>query len=355
MIFGAVAAVLRYNAFSRLLSELVSMVLGIPILCFFDDFGSIVPADLAERALATFTSFCSKLGIQLKTAKSEWCQKVTFLGLGGSFPREPNGFKLSVALTAGKAFRWADEVTVVIKNREIPAQELGDLIGNPGFSQTNLFGKFARTQLRPLYAKFYSMGFSPSLPNSEIRAFHWRPTRLRSLQPRIPRPANRRRDLVVYTDAALLTRRIEDPSISARGHVIRADLLAVSTTPKAWFPRFNRRIPIVGVEMLGPMDFLRDASRFLRSKRINLYVDNDAASTALIRGDCADAFLSATIKVFRKLVEKLQLDIWVGRVGTSVNPAGLPTRKKNPPFPVESSIPFKSLFSLHCEALKMVR
>ena len=156
MMFGAVAAVLHYNVFSRLLSELVSQLLGIPLLCFFDDFGSITQAELGEKALATFTSFCSKLGIRLKPAKSEWGHRITFLGREGSFPCKANNCKLSVSLTDEKARKWADEVSGYGRNRSISSPELEKLIGKLSFSQANLFGKFARTQLPPLYKKFYS-------------------------------------------------------------------------------------------------------------------------------------------------------------------------------------------------------
>ena len=156
MLFGDIAAVLHYNVFSRLLSELVSQLLGIPLLCFFDDFGATIPADLVERALSTFTSFCPKLGIRLKPPKSEWGQMVTFLGAEGSFPCRANDYKLSVALTAEKANKWDADVAGYIRNRSISSHELGNLIGKLGSSQTNLFGKFSRTQLRPLYSKFYS-------------------------------------------------------------------------------------------------------------------------------------------------------------------------------------------------------
>ena len=41
MVFGDVASVLRYNVFSRLIADLFAKLFGIPILSFFDDFGSI--------------------------------------------------------------------------------------------------------------------------------------------------------------------------------------------------------------------------------------------------------------------------------------------------------------------------
>ena len=57
-VFGAIAAVLRYNVFSRILAELTTFYLGIPLLSFFGDFGALVPSFLSSADLQTFTSFC---------------------------------------------------------------------------------------------------------------------------------------------------------------------------------------------------------------------------------------------------------------------------------------------------------
>ena len=349
LMFGAIAAVLHYNVFSRLLSELVSKLLGIPLLCFFDDFGSVVPAIIAKEALATFTAFCSKLGVKLKVEKSEVGQKVTFLGLLGHFPCRDNNFQLSVTLTPDKALKWVTEIKGFIRDRSISSHDLEKLIGKLGFSQTSLFGKFARTQLSPLYRKFYSRSFTPKLSFSEARTLHWWAEVLASLRPRIPRPVNRTPDFVVYTDAALLTRRLAALVLSTRRHSVSADLLAVSSTPSAWFKLFHKRNPIIGMEMLAPLALLWTAQSLLKGRSLNLYIDNDTASNTLIRGDCADAFLAAMIKAFWSLAEKLQVDIWIGRVGSPVNPADLPTRRKTLPFPIKRSIQFKNFFALLME------
>ena len=84
-VFGDVDAVLHYNVFSRILAELANHYLGIPLLRFFDDFGALIPGCMAPLALQTFTSFCSLLGIQLKTEKSAYGPRLVFLGLEG-FP-----------------------------------------------------------------------------------------------------------------------------------------------------------------------------------------------------------------------------------------------------------------------------
>ena len=65
MVFGAIAAVLRYSVFSRLVAELASEILGIPVVCFFEDFGSLIPGPLDRKSLEIFTRFCQFIGISL--------------------------------------------------------------------------------------------------------------------------------------------------------------------------------------------------------------------------------------------------------------------------------------------------
>ena len=85
MVIGDVAAVLHYNAFPRLTSEILAQLFGIPLLVFFDDFGAMVPAEITDAALNTFILFCSKLGIKLKKEKSEAGRRITFLCIEWDF------------------------------------------------------------------------------------------------------------------------------------------------------------------------------------------------------------------------------------------------------------------------------
>ena len=334
MVFGAVAAVLHYNVFSRILSEITTKLFGIPLLCFFDDFGALIPADLAERALGTFTAFCQKLGIKLKSEKSEHGVRVTFLGLEGYFPCAENNFRLSVSLTSEKATKWAGEIKAVIDKSFISSPELEKLIGKLGFAQTNLFGKFARAQLRPLYRKFYARNFDGKLTQEDSKLLIWWRDVLSSLHPRVPRFSNRKPDLVVYTDAALLSRRIAAVVLSTKNRKIEAIMLVEATTPQSWFRKFHQRNPIIGMEMLAPLGAVWTLTSLFADKCINLYIDNDTTANTLIRGECTDAFLSAMIRAFWKLSEEIKADIWIGRVGSKVNPADLPTRHKSFPSPL---------------------
>ena len=69
MVFGDIASVLHYNVFSRIVGELDSKVFGAPVVCFFDDFGALIPGPLGRKALEISTRFCQILGISVETSK----------------------------------------------------------------------------------------------------------------------------------------------------------------------------------------------------------------------------------------------------------------------------------------------
>ena len=70
LLFGAVAAVLRYNAFSRSLAVLFCKITGTP-LSYFGDFGALVPSEILDPTLQAFMAFCQLLGVKLKDPKTE--------------------------------------------------------------------------------------------------------------------------------------------------------------------------------------------------------------------------------------------------------------------------------------------
>ena len=55
LMFGATAAVIKYNVFPRTVTALVNRMFGIPLICFFDDFASLTPRMIGTTALNVFT------------------------------------------------------------------------------------------------------------------------------------------------------------------------------------------------------------------------------------------------------------------------------------------------------------
>ena len=105
LLFGAVAAAIHYNCYSRIIAMFANLILGIPIANYFDDIGSMWGSSIPEDALATFSDFCRISVVILKEAKTGLCRQSTFVGLDGLFPFPGNGAILSVNSTGGSL--WA--------------------------------------------------------------------------------------------------------------------------------------------------------------------------------------------------------------------------------------------------------
>ena len=173
MIFGAVASVRHYNVFSRIVGGLFTKLFGVQIPSFFDDFGALIPGPLAREALADFNAFCDLLGIRLKHEKADVGPHAAFLGLRGFFPCAANSWKLRISLPTEKAYACAALVRSFRLRVSIHALELERLIGRLCFSQTCLFGKFARTQMRCFCKKFGRiLATRASRPPTAGRHFH---------------------------------------------------------------------------------------------------------------------------------------------------------------------------------------
>ena len=53
--FGSAASLTHYNAFIRVLIELVGEISGIPMGGYCDEFGRFAPPELAEEAMCIFS------------------------------------------------------------------------------------------------------------------------------------------------------------------------------------------------------------------------------------------------------------------------------------------------------------
>ena len=173
LLFGAAAAVLRYNTFSRVLAVLVCLYLGIPLVGYFDDFGSMTPEELMEIALRTLLRFCATLGIKMKDSKTLAGRLITFLGLNGYFPGPGNNMSLKITLPPEKVLRWCDLLKQYIKQGAIPEKELESLIGKLSFSQTSVFGRMGRAMMSTLYQKQNAKPYQKKLTNRDLYTFRW--------------------------------------------------------------------------------------------------------------------------------------------------------------------------------------
>ena len=111
------------------------------------------------------------------------------------------------------------------------------LIGQLGCPRNNLFGEFARTQIRPFYRKIYAAKYAPILNPSELRTLRWWAAILTSPKPRVPRGVDRGSDFDVYADASTKSNKMAAMAIHMVGGKPCISKLLVSPVPK--FRRMN--------------------------------------------------------------------------------------------------------------------
>ena len=57
LLFGAVAAVLHYNCFSRIIAVLANRIFGLPMVNYFDDLGCLILSQISRTGLNNFREF----------------------------------------------------------------------------------------------------------------------------------------------------------------------------------------------------------------------------------------------------------------------------------------------------------
>ena len=162
------------------------ILLGIPLVSYFGDFGAHPPAFLGKKAIASLAKVCAILGIKPKLAKSKVGIRATCIGVEGSCPSPPNGIEISAQIAQSKAPRRIDTTKRPLSEGRAGRKDLESLIGELGFSQTSLFAKFARCQLRAIYLKIHRK---------------WYPPTISSTAPRVVASPSTQADFVIYTDA----------------------------------------------------------------------------------------------------------------------------------------------------------
>ena len=216
------------------------------------------------------------------------------------------------------------------------------------FSQTAMFGKFARSQMRVLYRKLYRKFYVATLEERERAVLSWWLAIPRELNPRILRSIERFPDFVIYSDAASTGHRMAALLFKGgrRGapHILRA---AASAAPKYWADAFSNTNLIYGLELLALLAFIYMLRFALKGCSINCYLDNNNSLSALIKGDSNTHVIAAMVATFWRVLQKFNIDIFLGRVSSKLNIADHPTRSKSElPYGFDSLTEFNELFRM---------
>ena len=265
LIFGAVAAVLHYNVGSWAITALVNLIFGLPMVCYLDDFAALAQLCLGGKALAVFSRFWALLGIQLKPGESSAGNKIIFLGLLGEFPCAQNSCQLAISLTPEKRGKRASLIASYLKRGQLSHRCLGKLIGRFSFSKTALFGKFARTQLRPRYTKLHRLVYNALLSSLESSTMSRRLRIIAEFARRLSVPRPSRADWLIYTDAATEPATLRALLFRGDSDTPSLDACCSQRTAVTWDYLFRTTSLIYGLELLALVAFCEDHAPRLRA------------------------------------------------------------------------------------------
>ena len=354
--FGSTAAVLNYNVLPRIIASLANRIFAIPVIGYVDDFGFIAPANICVDALHVFEDFCYTLGLSMKIEKSREGNTIVFLGIRGQFPSALNGFNLVLSLPEEKSIKWASAIRTILTEGMVQQSTLEKLTGKLGFAQIQVFARFARCMMQPLYKKLFSPIYTPKIHSAIIKALEWWLHVLHNIPERIVHLGPCRVDAFIYTDAScepICEKGIDNP-ISYQTH--SAILGAVIITPDRDRPLFDGAVDCVisnkvgeeifslftdtsmiyALELVAVVLTLFQFKDVFKTKTIIFFIDNNAALCALIRGAAKHKVIDRYIATFWFIAAKYDIAIWLERVCSKSNLADFPSRETPLPIPSRS-------------------
>ena len=177
VLIGGILAVSHYKCFVRILTVLAAKILGIAILNYFVDFGSLVHGVISRLGPETFLRFTTAAGAFMKDDKSDVETSIAFLGLLGDSACPERDMVLYISLRQEKNGRLPQITLDFAREGSIAHKDLVKLIGDLSFTQTSLFGRFGRSlllsalrdmlKIRRYFAKLYAAGIAiPPLAGS---------------------------------------------------------------------------------------------------------------------------------------------------------------------------------------------
>ena len=339
LLFGATAAVLHYNGFSRIVAVLANILFGLPVVNYFDDIGRILPTSISDEGLSTFKRFCGLIGVRLKEEKAKPGTVTTFLGLDGAFPCPSTGMTLQINLTSEMKRIWAGGIRLFITTGRIQSKELESLTGRLSFSQTSVFGRYGRAMMQHLDRKSNAAYFDPNLSGLDIRCLEWWEGVIRSHTGRSAVTLKTEPDIIIYTDAATETMIMAGLVFVRSSFLTEGTILAIRTlvADHRWVDIFIKTNLIYGLELLAVVEIVADKSIPLGDKSITFYVDNNNALIALTKADSKREVIMVLARLFWAIVARRRITPWSGRVDSDYNIADVPTRNGLLPFPASSA------------------
>ena len=306
--FGATSAVTGFNRAGRALRMIMSRLLFLTNTSFFDDYCQMEVAPLAESADSSALELMSLLGWQVSTGDKLKNFSSTFNMLGAtiSFDELPKGF-VNVSNKPGRI----EDIEKLAKELEARGQKgidvLPSLKGKLLYAAGHVFGKCAQIATQ-LIRHYESFGSKSADFESLCRAIWLAIRTLKEAGPRRISLWSEQPPIVIFSDGA------HESDLVTHGAVIVDQATGfkevfgdkVPDDVVTGWRKSGRRQLIFFAELFPVLVAKRTWADRLRNRRVLLFVDNQAAKSALIRG------YSPLVDASKVLADIFELDVRLG-------------------------------------------
>jgi hypothetical protein len=327
--FGARNAVLGFNLFARALRHVLTHLLMVTVTHFFDDFSQVDIVQLSEDTSSTITRFFDLMGWQYKDSPEDLRPPAAlFAPLGVMVDFSSPDF-IEVSNTAKRIERVAEEVDRMCDSGSLRVAELHSLIGVAQFSEAQTLGRCGSSLLRRLRS---------CLCTSEVLSQKiWKPA-LIELKEYVATAAPRKIWLSRFTKPVLI---FVDAAAEGDGYEI-VTIGAVLFDPcdkifecfgctvanfavNRW--RQSQQMQVIGQAEICTIPVALETWRLrLANRNVLIFVDNDSAKDAMIRGDSKHPASAAFVDSARRVAAEIAAGVWYARVASPSNIADAASR-----------------------------
>ena len=326
--FGARNSVFIFGQIARTIELIMANLFDVLTAQYVDDYPQLEPAVLVDGPDVMLEVF-EILGWEVKEVegrKPSFCDKFVLLGVVFDLSDVCTG-KLTVRNKEDRAAKVEKEVAAIIDAGVVRPAATASLRGALNFARSQCFGRCGGAALATM-ARLEKFG-AARVGVEEVEALQFWPRFLRAARPREVLFRDTRLPVLLFTDGAE-----EDGLVGVGGviedrHTAKREYFGGKVQQEVieeWKAAGGKSKVIHQAELLPAVLAIKMWGEAVAGRRVILYVDNDTALSALVKGTSTSLPSARLTNSFWELVAKYGLFIWIDRVPSVANPADAPSR-----------------------------
>jgi hypothetical protein len=329
--FGSVASVVAFNRFSRFLWRCAVQLGKIPLTNYVDDFPMVDLKIHAASSWLTFESMLMLTGVSYATEEKKrkaFAEVFGFLGVEMDLSSTLEGV-IVVRNTESRVKELTEAIDAIMKADAMKPAVARSLVGRLTFAERQVFGGAACQVIGLIQTRANATSRFGQLDDLLKASLTWIQQRLLVSPPRSFCVVDPRPPVLIFTDGAA-----EEKSGITCGAICfdactntieQFGGLIPSSITDVWIQSGSRQV-IHQAELYPAVAARLVWAKLLKHRKVLVFVDNEAARVALIKGNSGNHHSAQLVWSFHDMDIEQQCRMWIARVPSCSNPADAPSR-----------------------------